>query len=107
MAEPIDDGVRHGPEPASRGGRALITSLPTPPLTGRPHRTAAEWLSDALNEAIVWLVMLPVLPWVLLERRRRRLERMTERGARAERALQASIRRLKSTLNDCQDADDL
>jgi len=81
----------------------LTSSLPTSPLEMHSHRAAGRRFADALNEAIVWLVVLPLLPWVLFERRRRRLERLTEHGSRAERALDASLRRLKASLHDGRD----
>jgi hypothetical protein len=77
--------------------------LTSSPLETPSAHTAARWFADALNEMIVWLVVVPFLPWVLLERRRRGLERQTEDGARAERALQASLRRLKASLHDGRD----
>jgi hypothetical protein len=81
----------------------LTSSLPASPLETRSPGGAGRWFADALNEAIVWLAVIPFLPWVLLERRRRRLDRQTDDGARAERALQASLRRLKASLHDSRD----
>jgi hypothetical protein len=98
MSEPIDDRSRAAHESPSAGGPVLTSSLPTVPTESPADRAAGRWLVDPLYEAIVWLVVLPLLPWVLYERARRRLERNTEAGARRRRATEAAVRRLKSTL---------
>ena len=106
MSGPIRDAARRPApygQPPDEGGGQLTPPLIIPPLDLLPHRSG-RWRSTALHEAIVWLVVLPFLPWVLLERRRRRLEGQTEQGARRERALNASLRRLKALLREGQDA---
>jgi hypothetical protein len=55
-----------------------------------------RWRVDPLYEAVVWLVVLPLLPWVLYERGRRWLERRTRAGALRERAAEEALRDLNS-----------
>jgi hypothetical protein len=75
----------------------LTTSLPTQPSASPTPRWLGRWRIDPLYEAIVWLVVLPLLPWVIYERGRRWLGRRTEAGARRERAAEAALRKLNST----------
>jgi len=62
-------------------------------------------LGRALERFIVWLVVLPFLPFVLYERWRRRRERLTPAGAAKERAAEDVMRKLASALRAAERAD--
>ena len=97
---------RIGPVPVSAplaasgpGSPALPQPLPwssQPPVKSR--RSFADRVSDALDHLVLGLVMVPLSPWVVLERRRRRIDRRSGRGAETDRAIEAAMQRLRVLL---------
>ena len=87
------------PVPVPFAGPAAPQPFPwssQPPVKSR--RTLGDRVSDALDHLILGLVTVPLSPWVVMERRRRRIDRRSGRGAETDRAIEAAMQRLRVLL---------
>ena len=78
------------------------------PMHDTPATPSAPFdrVDRALERTIVWLLVLPFLPFVLYERWRRRRERETPAGVAKERAIRDVMRKLSSALRDADRSDE-
>ena len=92
---------RMGPVPGPLAGPAPAAPQPFPWTSQPPvrsRRTFGDRVSDALDHLVLGLVMVPLSPWVVMERRRRRIDRRSGRGTETDRAIEAAMQRLRVLL---------